>query len=478
GDLRDLGVESDSQTRDPSGRQGSHQDDVRSAILLLLILILAGILRIHGIGDQSLWFDESATVRIVRQGFGEMFGSIREGERIPPLHYLILWVWVRVFGHADWSVRLPSALAGTAAVWVLYLLTRRLFGAGAALAAALLLAVAPFQVDYSQEARSYSLLLLLSLLSCDLFVRILREPKPRGEAAYVLVSAAALYSHLYAVFTFIAQAIAYALAWTRPDKPLLRPRRWVVTQIGIIALFLWWVPTAIRWTKSVGAGFWLPPASGDDLWAAYLTYAGGSIATVLLLAVLLVIGVAEARRRNVIGLALMFSLATLPVFLPVIASILTKPTFTPRYGIVAPAALYALVGCGVIALRNRAAQGIVVAALVALSFNAMAWMSVNPDWRGAVAHLDRVARRGDYVVMTPRLSTYLWDRYATRTDYRRKGFDAGAIPLSVPLADGVTVWFVYEPAIYPANSILARGGWQIRSSRRFEGLIVLELDDG
>lgn len=445
--------------------------------LLALILLLAAALRLYGIGDESLWFDEAAGVRIVRQDFSTMLASIKDDERIPPLHYLILHGWVRVFGHAEWSVRLPSALAGVGAVWVLYLLTRRLVGVVPALVAALLIAVAPFQIQYAQEARSYSLMLLLSLASCLLFVRLLdaEKPKARFDAAYVLLSAAALYSHLYALFTLIAQAFTYAVEWLRSDKPLFGLRRWVVAQMGIGALFLPWLPITIRWARSVSSGFWVPPMTFGDLFATYATYAGGSIVALLLLALAAAGGFAQ--RRNGRGLTLLLSLAALPVVVPIIVSILTKPTFTPRYGIVAPAALYALAGCGVAALRNRVAQSVVAVALAASSLQGMSAIPDKPDWRGLVAHVERVARPGDYIVMTPRRSTYLYDYYSKRPDVTRKGLDSGAIPLSLPLDAGVRVWFIYEPDVFDPKEVLERGRWNVRSTRKFNHLALLELDD-
>jgi mannosyltransferase len=433
---------------------------------------------VYGIGAQSLWFDEAATVRIVRQDLPTMLASIEDDERIPPLHYLILHAWVRVLGHAEWSVRLPSALAGIASVFVLFLLTKRLFGVGAALIAALLLAVAPYQIEYAQEARAYTLVVLTSLLSCWMFVRLLdtEGAKPRLDATYVLASVAALYSHLYAIFTLAAQAVAYALEWTRSDKPLLGVRRWVVTQVAIAALFLPWLPIAIRWARSVGSGFWVRPMTLYDLCAAYVAYAGGTGILIALL-VLVVLGVI-AERRNRRGIALMLALATLPVVVPVIVSILTKPTFTPRYGIVAPAALYALAGCGVIALRYRIAQVVLTLALAALSINGLRAIPDKPDWRGLVAYLQREARPGDYIVMNPHRSTYVYDYYATRRgDTTRKGLDAGAIPLSLPLNPGVTVWFIYVPGEYDPDEVLRRGPWHVRSTKGFTHLAVLELDD-
>jgi 4-amino-4-deoxy-L-arabinose transferase-like glycosyltransferase len=445
---------------------------------LILILLLAAGLRLYHIGSDSLWFDEAASVRIVRQGFSTMLQSIRDDERIPPLHYLILHAWVRIFGHSEASVRLPSALAGIGAVWVLYLLARRLFGVGPALVAALLLAVAPFQIQYSQEARSYSLMLLLSLTSCWLFVRMLEEAESRStEAAYVLASAAAIYAHLYALFTLIAQAVTYAVLWTRADKPRWPMRRWFIAQLAIAALFLPWLPITLRWARSVGSGFWLPPATARDLWTPYLAYVGGSMPLLIAVILLAILGII-VQRRNVRGVALMLALATLPVLVPVIVSILSKPTFTPRYGIVAPAALFALAACGVIALRHRIAQIGAAVILAALSLYAIRDIPRKPDWRGAVAHVETVARPKDYIAMTPRRSTYIYDYYAERHDVTRKGFDSGAIPLSVPLdPPGTRVWLIVEQA-YDPQDVLARGGWRVRSSRAFEGISILELDDG
>jgi hypothetical protein len=323
-------------------------------------------------------------------------------------------------------------------------------------------------------------MLLLSLTSCWLFLRMLEGEESRStEAAYVLASAAALYAHLYALFTLIAQAFTYAVVWTRADQPRWPVRRWFIAQLAIAALFLPWLPITLRWARSVGSGFWLPPATARDLWTPYLAYVGGSMPLLVAIILLAIVGII-AQRRNVRGVTLMLALATLPVLVPVIVSILSKPTFTPRYGIVAPAALFALAGCGVIALRHELAQGSAAGVLVALSLFAIGNIPPKPDWRGAVAYVEQAARPKDYIVMTPRRSTYIYDYYAKRRDVTRKGFDSGAIPLSVPLdPPGTRVWFIYEPT-YDPKEVLDRGGWRVLSthvSRRFEGLIVLELDD-
>jgi uncharacterized membrane protein len=443
-------------------------------ISLGLILLLALLLRVHHIGRESFWFDEIATVRIVKQDTAAMFSSIKWDERIPPLHYVILHGWVRVFGDSEFSMRLPSALAGTAAVWAVYRLASQLFGGSVGLIAALLMAVSRAQIVYSQEARAYSLLVLLSLLSCDVFVRLIRQPTPRRELAYVIVSALLLYSHLYGVFALAAQHLAYLILLATRRPVGLAPRRWVTLTVAVVALFSPWIPIAVRWVRSVGTAFWQTRMTGDDIAETYRLYLGSAAMTVACVA-LVVMGVARFRRHY--GLPLVLALATLPVVVPIIVSILTKPTFTYRYALFAPAAVFILVACGVMALPGRTTRLFVAILLVGLSFAGRALTGEKPDWRGVIAYVGERARPRDYVIFHPRLTTYLYDHYARRTDVHRKGFDTGTIPLGLPRPEGETVWLVYDPRSSMMNDVLRRGNWRVISHRGFRGAIVVELDD-
>src|SRR5687767_2013455 len=374
-------------------------------VWLAVILLLALLLRLHHIGRESYWFDEIASVRIVKQDTAAMFSSIKWDERIPPLHYVILHGWVRVFGDSEASMRVPSALAGTAAVWAVYRLASQLFGGSVGLVAALLMAVSRAQIVYSQEARAYSLLVLLAVLSCDAFVRLIRQPTRRRELVYVVVSALLLYSHLYGVFALAAQHLAYVVLLVSRRPVALPPRRWVTLNVAVLALFSPWIPIAIRWVRSVGTAFWQTPMTGDDIAETYRLYLGSAAMTVACVA-LVVIGIARFRRHH--GLPLVLALATLPVFVPIVVSILTKPTFTYRYALFAPAGVFILLACGVMALPSRITRVLAVILLVVLSFAGRALTGEKPDWRGVIADVSERARPGDYVIFHPRLTTYLY----------------------------------------------------------------------
>jgi mannosyltransferase len=82
------------------------------------------------------------------------------------------WLW---FGHTEAWIRLPSVLFAIASIPLLYALARRLIGEKAALAAAVLFALSPTDVYYSQEARGYTMTILLVLASTWFFVRAVEE---------------------------------------------------------------------------------------------------------------------------------------------------------------------------------------------------------------------------------------------------------------------------------------------------------------
>ena len=116
------------------------------AILLLLILLLASFLRLRALGHDSLWGDEICTVWLAKMSLVDLIKGNIVYENIPPLHHLIVHFWIKLFGDSEFSVRMPSALAGIAGVWMTYVLARRLTGSRVALAAAFLMAVSPVHI--------------------------------------------------------------------------------------------------------------------------------------------------------------------------------------------------------------------------------------------------------------------------------------------------------------------------------------------
>lgn len=186
-------------------------------------MVAAAAMRFYHVGHQSFWLDESYTVDLVQRPFGDMLSGVADLESTPPLYYALAWVWQKVFGPAEFGLRSLSALFGVLTVPVARAAAREWFpreAPRAGLIAAALVAFNPFFVWYSQEARSYSLLVLMTALTLLFLAR-------RSALGWAITAALALCTHYFAAFLVVPEAIY--LVW--------RTRAWWalagVTAVGI-----------------------------------------------------------------------------------------------------------------------------------------------------------------------------------------------------------------------------------------------------
>jgi mannosyltransferase len=193
---------------------------------VLAILVAAGaVLRFATLGVQSIWYDEAATAHLMRMGFAGMLRGVPHTESTPPLFYVLEWIWTRPFGTGAVGLRSMSAVIGTLTIPLIYFAARRLLAsAGAvtagrtALAAAALAAFNPLFIWYSQEARSYAL--LVALIALGLWaVPDAAEGRFRGQVLWALASVLALATHYFAAF-LVAPELVWLL-WHSPRRRAL-----------------------------------------------------------------------------------------------------------------------------------------------------------------------------------------------------------------------------------------------------------------
>ncbi len=350
----------------------------RHRLALLLILLLAFGLRVYHLDVQSLWYDEGVTARVAQMGAGEL-ARWTANDIQPPFYYLLLGGWLRVFhpwpGNIAYLMRFFSAGFGLMLVGLMAVLARRLWGRCAGLLTALVVAISPLMVYYSQEARMYAMLLFLVTLAAYWVVRLLDVSSHGGMrltgkerarlgylALYALTGLTAMYTHYFAGFALLALALYWAHVWVRESKNARALGGFVLANAFILVGYLPWLPA--MWRRfQVDASYWSGQLKlNEALFKTLANFTVGAsetfrleragvwMALLGLAAVIWLTALMKLRRRGAqrpVALILHWLLLP-PAFILFLAY--RTPKFNPRYLLISWPAWALLIGGGAAAL--------------------------------------------------------------------------------------------------------------------------------
>jgi hypothetical protein len=259
-------------------------------LALAAVLLIAAFLRFYRLDASSLWSDEGNTWAMLDRTYGEI-AAAAAADIHPPGYYWLLKLWSSVFGTSAWAIRSFSAIAGVLLVLVVAWIGREMASGGAGrdwlrvwlpLLAALLAAVNPLLVYYSQEARMYMLVALAgagvfwTMLASPLWTSsgrtaLERWPLPlKFAAGYVSFSVLGLWTHYSFAIVLVAANAAFFARWLFLHFHSQTPPRALATWQGLafwaglnllaLALFLPWLPSAVasvlQWPKGGVAVSW------------------------------------------------------------------------------------------------------------------------------------------------------------------------------------------------------------------------------
>ena len=165
--------------------------------------------------------DEAITVQQAGRQLPDIIKDMALGVH-PPLYHVLVHFWMAAFGQTEVAVRSFSVLVGVAAIPVAYWAGSRIFDRRTGLIASMLVALSPFQIWYSQEARMYELLFLAGLLSTAFLVLSLRDGRPRYWIGYFFWTAVGLFTHYFFVFLLASQIAFYVFGELVPRERDLR----------------------------------------------------------------------------------------------------------------------------------------------------------------------------------------------------------------------------------------------------------------
>lgn len=449
---------------------------------LLLLIFLAGLaLRIYDLGTESVWYDEAVSIIVSKLGIiDQIKWNIAANESNPPFNYLLLHFWIPYFGDSEFASRLPSAIFGSLSIVAIYAVGKLLFNKKAGLVAALILATSVFHIKYSQEARGYTLMVFLSLVS---FYSLVKLTSGKGRAysiAYIVSSVLLMYTHYYGSLIIIVQNVfCFTLLLKNKKAGELGFWRWVKLQLILGLLFL---PGFLLWAKvtlSIQKGFWVPEPGPDWILGFFGIYAGSLYLLVLftVFSFLSVVSLGKLKDSgklkelfrhlysrpdnlgitsgNVIYLLLLWLL--IPVLLPFVISLISAPVLIFRYTICASLAFYLLASKGIGNTGNKWIILSISAVIAVLSLVNVERYYAGVDkaqWREVMSDIEANAGNGDVIVVFPGHENAPASYYLKRKDLK-------IIPMydKFPSLQGLSnrsIWIVFHS--HPTNRRLFKEG--------------------
>ena len=475
---------------------------VRFRFVLPWIPVLsAAAVRFWGLARESIWLDEATSIIIARMDLRSVI-AWAAGDIHPPLYYLVLHAWLRL-GDSEFAVRSLSAVCGIVTVGIAVFLACELFGPRAGLLAGLLLALSPLHIWYSQEARMYAMVTMWSLLSSCCMLLALRRNRAWYFIGWVTASAAALYTHYFALFVLAFQALFAVGSLLHRRASAVIWFRWLLAAAAVILLFSPWVPVLYH-QATTGGGGWVERSVGSpaprallETWINYSIGLRGQLyptwmrrlAYALFAASVLFAlgGLFSPKRRGAVAFCLLYVLVPLLV---VWLFSQVKPMYTARYLLPFLPPYGILVASGIDGIPwtwVRASLALALGAVLLVGVWEASRTLFNPDWRGASRYVLSHSAPGDVALFSPRWNVKPFDYY-THGDVDIN-MDL-PIPVTAQAAEETVsdvaerysrVWLFWERGHYSdprglAREILDRG-FRVLDRQDFRGVGSVQLYD-
>ncbi len=435
-----------------------HRKSIRVFVCLALLMTLALILRLIGIGKESLWWDEYTSH--VYLNAPSLFDFLVLNRSLDPLtlpvYYTLEYLWTHYVHDSVLSLRLLSIAIGIATIPLLYALGRRLFGAWAGLTAAALLAVSPTHIHHSQSIRMYGMFIFLAAVVAWTFVRLLEKPRMSLWALHGMASLLLYWTHPFAGLIPAALGGFLLLRFFSRRSFFIR---WTLLQCLLFAPTVLYLSRVRFWPQNTTTDWIAPPSLStlfadlffDDISAFHWQFRLGAFAlqlgtfrlgidvlfAILLLAGLLYLALSLRRNRHhdlsfkrESSLLLLVWLLLPPLMLFAV-SWLVRPCMFPRYTVHCTLALYLLLGGAVEGMKTQGRRAIAVLVLSGLLFLQWVWLQPGPqrtDWRSAGLLLHEQVRENDVVLV----ENLLWRDVFT---HNLKHMTPGLLPVPVAAAD-------------------------------------------
>jgi mannosyltransferase len=412
---------------------------------LVGIVLVGCSLRLYGLDAESFWRDEVSSVNVASLELPQIIAN-RSADVHPPLYYFLLHYWIALWGSSAFAVRSLSSVCGILAIWPMYRIGTLLFNHRVGLLSALGLALSEFQIQYSQEAKGYSLMGLLTVLSFVSLLQMLRQHGRFAATRYVLSTSLLMYTHVYALFVVISQSLYYFFVARLSSAKTINIRRWLLLQGALFLAYLPWVRVLCHQISTVQEGFWFHQPTVFSLWNTFVAYSGSRFAFVLFLSLVCIAVFVKTKEKfdrckqeardscrgclfqsiksewgDATSLLMIWLLT--PLLVPFVISLWTEPIYLTRGTIGAAFAFHVVVARGVDLLSTRRSTScVLIGVVVVVSFvNVMGYYRkmTKEQWRDVAAYIDVHVPAHAVLLFSPSFCQRPFDYYSHRNDLNK-----------------------------------------------------------
>jgi mannosyltransferase len=319
--------------------------------ILCVLTALSLLLRTQQL-NAGFWIDEGLSVGIAHHHLASLPGLLHQ-DGSPPGYYLLLGVWIRLFGDSERATHTLSLVFAVGSIPLAFAAGRSLFDRPTGLICALLAALDPYLTYYAQETRMYSVEAFLSFLVVLAYVNGILRGSRLWTVAFIVSLAAMVYVHNWALFLCVGLAAA-TVVFARE-----RLARFGVAALGVALLYAPWLPTLFSQVRHTGAPWSTSPSfhdlvlapgavlSGDATLVAFVLAGGTGLAAVI-------------RRRSDPERTVVLSLLLAVGVTIVLAWLLSQvsPAWTSRYFAVVFAPLIVVAARGLVRARRLGAYAL------------------------------------------------------------------------------------------------------------------------
>lgn len=433
---------------------------------------------------QALWLDEAQSVAIASLSLGEIPGALRQ-DGAPPLYYIVLHVWIGLFGDGDVAVRSLSMVCSLVTLTLLVVVADRWAGRRVAGAVAVLAATNPFVIRYATETRMYSMVMLEVVVGLIVLDACLRHSNAVRIAVLGVATALLLYTHYWSMYLVAVVAAVLACAAVRRSTWSARS---ALAGIGVgVVLWLPWMPTLLFQSRHTSTP-WASPAGPFSLGAVFDVGIRNSgslpVALAVVTATLLALGVwrGAALAGRALTVRWLGAVIVGTLLAALLGSSLSDSAYAPRYTAVVVPLSIIVTAAGAVSLRTvRMFVVLTVAGLVGLVLAVDEAGTPRTRSSAFVAPLRQAFAAGDVLVYCPDQLGPAADRLVTRAglgggqelvfppgrgpdrvnwiDYASRHALAQPQPFAAALdaaAGGSTIWLVWSDS-YPPTQAACRG---------------------